>query len=155
MNSYEEKLKTYLKEHQIQAEHLSFNQSCHSVAEAAVVVGALAEDFVKSICMIDLEGNFIVAIVKGEDKASTTNVAKVLNIKERPRTAKPDEMLEKTGYPYGGTPVCGYSAIFLIDERVMEKEIVYSGGGSETSLLKIPTQELVKANNGKIVKIRK
>ena len=67
MNSYEEKLKTYLKEHQIQAEHLSFNQSCHSVAEAAVVVGALAEDFVKSICMIDLEGNFIVAIVGNVD----------------------------------------------------------------------------------------
>jgi Cys-tRNA(Pro)/Cys-tRNA(Cys) deacylase len=40
-------------------------------------------------------------------------------------------------------------------EEVMEREIVYTGGGSETSLVKISTQELVRANQGTILRIRK
>ena len=100
------------------------------------------------------EGNLIVAIVKGEDKVSVVNVADVLHI-DKPKIATPEEILEKTGYICGGTPSFGYPATFLIDSKVMEKEIVYSGGGSEQSLLKIETKELQKANNGMIVQIRK
>lgn len=154
MNQYEEKLKQYMKENNIQGKHLSFNQSCHSVKDATKVVSANTEDFVKNICMIDSNGNLIVVIVKGEDKASTSQVEKALNI-ERPRIATPEEILQKTGYPCGGTPSFGYEAKFLIDPKVMEKEIVYTGGGSEKSLIKILTKELQKANNGKIIRTRK
>ena len=154
MNPHEEKIKKYIKENQIKAEHISFQQSCHSVEDAAKAANASAEDFVKNICMINSEGNLIVAIVKGEDKVSTTKVGTILNT-PRPRMATPAEILEKTGYPCGGTPSFSYTAIFLIDSRVMEKETVYSGGGSENSLVKISTKELQRVNKGKIVDIRK
>ena len=154
MNHHEEKLKKFLQDNNIQGEHLSFNQSCHSVEEAAQAANAKTDDFVKNICMFDSNDNLIVAIVKGEDRASTTQVGKALNI-ERPRTATPDEILQKTGYPCGGTPSFGYNAKFLIDPRVMEKEFVYTGGGSENSLIKISTKELQKANNGEIIRVRK
>ena len=154
MNQYEEKLKRFILDNNIKAEHLSFEQSCHSVDDAAKAVNKGPGDFVKNVCMIDSHGNLIVAIVKGEDRASTTRVGDALN-SERPRIAKPDEILEKTGYPCGGTPSFGYQAKFLIDSKIMEKRIVYSGGGSENSLVKISTKELQKANEGKIVKIRK
>ena len=154
MNQYEEKLKKFLQDNNIQGEHLSFNQSCHSVKDAAKAANANTDDFVKNICMIDSNGNLIVIIVKGENRAGTSRVGKALNI-ERPRTAMPDEILQKTGYPCGGTPSFGYGAKFLIDQRVMEKDIVYTGGGSENSLVKISTKELQKANNGKIVRVRK
>ncbi len=72
MNSYEEKInKKYIKDNHIKAEHLAFETSCHSVEEAARTVNASAEDFVKDICLVDKKGNLIVAIVKGEDRAST------------------------------------------------------------------------------------
>lgn len=154
MNPYEEKLKTYLKENAVEAEHLSFTESCHSVEEAAKAVNASAEDFVKNICMMGSDGRLIVAIVKGEDRVSTGLVEKNLEI-DRPRMAKPEEILERTGYICGGTPSFGYPATFLIDERVMEKDFVYTGGGSETSLLKIAAKELQKANRGAVVHIRK
>lgn len=153
-NEYDQKLKQFMISEKIEAKHLSFQQSCHSVAEAAVAVGCTPEDFVKNICMIDDQNNLIVAIVKGEDRASTSRVAQHLNI-ERPRTAMPQEILEKTGYPCGGTPSFGYTAKFLIDPRVMEKPYVYSGGGSEQSLIGITPEELLKANGGELVKIRK
>jgi prolyl-tRNA editing enzyme YbaK/EbsC (Cys-tRNA(Pro) deacylase) len=153
MNEYDQKLRHYMQCHHIDGEHLVFSQSCHSVAEAAAAVGALPTDLVKNICMLDAQGHVIIAIVKGEDRASTSRVAKALEI-DRPRIAEPKEILAKTGYPCGGTPSFGYEAHFLIDPKVMEKDIVYTGGGSEYALVRISTQELIRVNQGRIVRIR-
>ena len=154
MRDYEEKLKRIIEERGIDAEHLSFDKYCRSVAEAAMTVGAEPEDFVKSICMVDGDGGVIVAIVKGEDRASTSRVAKALGT-ERPRVASPDEILGLTGFPVGGTPGFGFDAKFLVDPRVLEKDRVYLGGGSERSLVRMSTRELVRANGGRVARVRK
>jgi Cys-tRNA(Pro)/Cys-tRNA(Cys) deacylase len=154
LKSYEKKLKAFMEEYGIAGEHLTFSQSCHSVAEAAEAAGVTHQDFVKSICMVDGEGRLVVGIVKGEDRASTSRVAKVLNI-GTVRTATPDEVFEKTGYPCGGTPSFGYPARFIVDPKVMEKEFVFMGGGSETSLVKIRPSEIIKGTSAEIVRIRK
>jgi len=153
-NPFEEKLKSFMEAKGIQGKHQVFSQSCHSVAEAAAAVGGTPADLVKNVCMVDEKARFIIAIVKGEDRASTTRVAQALGIQEV-RTASPAEVLERTGYPAGGTPSFGYEAIFLIDPRVMEKEMIYTGGGSENSLVLINPGELHRANQGQIVRIRK
>lgn len=152
--TYEEKLKAYMRENNIPAEHLVFAESCHSVAEAAQAAGVTAEDFVKNVCMIASDDSLVVAIVKGEDRASTSRVARLLEMGKM-RVASPDEVFEKTGYPCGGTPSFGYAARFLVDERACEKDIVYTGGGSEYSLVKIRPVDLLKANGGQVARIRK
>ena len=154
MRGYEEKLKAIIEERDIEAEHLRFDRSCHSVAEAAQTVGTEPEDFVKSICMVDQEGRAIVAIVKGEDRVSTSRVAKALGI-DRPKVASPGEILGLTGFPLGGTPGFGFDATFLVDPRVLEKETVYLGGGSEKALVRMSTKELIKANKARVVRVRK
>ena len=154
MRENEEKLKRIIEELGIDAEHLSFDQYCRSVAEAARTVGAEPEDFVKSICMVDRDGDAVVAIVKGEDRASTSRVAKALGT-EKPRVASPDEILDLTGFPVGGTPGFGFEARFLVDPRVLEKDHIYLGGGSERSLVRMSTRELVRANGGRVVRVRK
>ena len=154
MKQYEDKLKKFIKDNHIQCEYLQFEQSCHSVLEAANAAQVQPDDCVKNICLIGSDDKLIVAIVKGDDRVSTSRVGKALNI-TRPRTAAPQEILEKTGYPCGGTPSFGFQAEFLIDPAVMEREIVLTGGGSEYALLKISPRELQKINNGRILKIRK
>ena len=154
MNPYDEKLIRYIRENTIEAEHLCFDCSCHSVAEAAKAVGGVPEDLVKNICMIDSLGAIVVAIVKGNDRVSTSRVAGHLGV-DAVRTARADEILDRTGYPVGGTPSFGYPATFLIDPKVMEKEIVYSGGGTPNSLVKITPARIVAANGGAVVRIRK
>ena len=52
------------------------------VAEAAETVGTEPENFVKNICMMDGQDSVIVAIVKGEDRASTSRVAKALGVEQ-------------------------------------------------------------------------
>ena len=153
MDPYEQKLKAFIADHNIKAEHLHFDASCHSVQEAALAVNASPEDFIKSICLMDVNGSLIVAIVKGEDRVDIALVGQFLGI-DKPRIATPVEMLDKTGYPCGGTPPFGFQAIFLIDEKVMEKETVYAGGGSDHALVKISPGDIQKANGGKIVQIR-
>jgi len=150
---YDEKLREYIEENSIDAEVISFQQSTHSVAEAADAVGADPEDFVKSICMIGSDGGLIVAIVKGEHRASTKRVSKALSI-ERPRIAEPHEMMDLTGYPVGGTPAFGYEATFLMDPKVLEKEKVYSGGGSSTALTYMSTEEMQRVNGAKVARLR-
>jgi Cys-tRNA(Pro)/Cys-tRNA(Cys) deacylase len=151
---YEDKLRRFLNDRQVQAEHLSFQQSCHSVSEAAKAANAAPDDFVKSICLVDAQGSLIVAIVKGEDRASVSRVGKALGIAP-PRLATPEEMLERTGYPCGGTPPFGFEATFLIDPRVLEREIVYAGGGSESALIRLSPREMQRVNGGTLVRVRR
>lgn len=150
---FEEKLKQFMRLNAIEAQHMHFEQSCHSVEEAALAANAKREDFVKNVCMQDANGRVLVCIVKGEDKASREAVAALLGI-PKPRLMDAQQMLEKTGYPAGGTPSFGYNATFLVDSRVMEKDFVLTGGGSENSLVKIAPKELLKANSGKVARIR-
>lgn len=152
MDTYEEKLKRFIEDNGIRCEHFHFEQSCHSVEDAMKASGALREDFIKSICMLDHNGNLIVCIVKGEDKVNAGEVGRILDVK-KPVIATPDVVQKKTGFPCGGTPPFGFEAVYLIDPRVMEKEYVWGGGGSESALTRIAPGEMRKANKGRIVKI--
>lgn len=154
INPYEEKLKQYLAANAAQVEHIHFENTVHSVEDACHETGAQPEDFLKSICMIGPAGELIVAIVVGSYRASTTLVGEALNI-PRPAIATPEQALEKTGYLVGGIPPFGYEATFLIDPLVMEKELVYVGGGAPSALTKISPQEILRLSSGKIVQVRK
>jgi prolyl-tRNA editing enzyme YbaK/EbsC (Cys-tRNA(Pro) deacylase) len=147
-------LSDFIDEHSIKAELLTFGQSTHSVAEAALAVGASEDQFIKSICMQDKDGNPIVAIVKGEHRASTKRVKKALG-KDDIHTASPEQVEELTGFPCGGTPPFGFRATFLIDPKVMEMEQVYGGGGDSNSLIRISPKEMQRANRGEIRRVRK
>ncbi|MBM7583486.1 prolyl-tRNA editing enzyme YbaK/EbsC (Cys-tRNA(Pro) deacylase) [Bacillus pakistanensis] len=154
MTSYELKVKEYIESTKIEAEHITLKQSCHSVSDAVEAIGVSENEVVKNICMIDQNGRFIVAIVRGGDRASTSRVGKALEI-ERPRLADEDEVLKYTGYPAGGVPSFGFDAEFVIDQKVTEMDTVYTGGGSPYSLVKIMVEDLLRINKGKVIRARK
>ncbi|WPC39794.1 YbaK/EbsC family protein [Clostridium sp. JS66] len=154
MKEFEEKLRGYMIENSIDAEQYTYENTCHTVEEAASAAHVSPNDIVKSICLIDDDDNLIVAIVRGKDRVSTSRVAKALNI-EIPQIATPEEVLDKTGYICGGVPSFGYEAIFLIDPKVMENDLIYTGGGSPYSLTKVSTKVLHQINKGQIVRVRK
>ena len=151
---YHERLKRWLDSRSIEYEHLTFKNSCHSIEEAVTASGEPIEYFVKNICMVSDNGKFIVAIVSGENRASTSRVAKALQI-SRPHLATPQEILENTGYKIGGVPSLSYSATFLIDPKVAHKEYIITGGGTEYALLKLKVKDLIANTNAKVVRVRK
>ncbi|MGI6124976.1 MAG: aminoacyl-tRNA deacylase [Acetivibrionales bacterium] len=151
---YEDKLKQYIDRNGVSAKHYIFDETCHSVQEAASAANASPEKFIKSICMLKPDGELVVAIVKGEDRASTSRVAKALGVDEA-KIASPEEILEKTGYICGGVPAFGYDAVYLIDPKVMDMDMIFTGGGSPYSLLEISAKEMYRLNNGQVVRIRR
>jgi Cys-tRNA(Pro)/Cys-tRNA(Cys) deacylase len=154
MKKYENMMKQFIKENKLKAEHYTLSESCHSIEEAAKAMNASSNEFVKNICLIDENVSLIVAIVNGEDRASTTRIAKELNI-SRPRLANEKEILQQTGFPVGGVPSFGFKAIFLVDPKVTEHSYIYTGGGSPHSLIKIRVKELLTINDGRVVRVRK
>ncbi len=140
---YETKLKEYVEAENIKAEHLVYKESLHTVADAIRVSGIGIELIAKTIVMIGQDGEVIVAFVPGKTRASTKRVGRLLN-QDPPKIASAEEALELTGYPIGGTPFIGYPAIRLVDKKILEVDAVYSGGGSDRSLLKFWTSEISK-----------
>jgi Cys-tRNA(Pro)/Cys-tRNA(Cys) deacylase len=151
----EARLRAWLDERKVAAEHLVFDRSCHSVADAAAAAGAPETSFVKSICMVAEDGRLVVAVVKGEDRANLERVAEALGLPDVPRLAKPHEMLARTLYPAGGTPPFGFDATFLVDERVLQTDVVLGGGGSARALVRLESCELARANGGRVVRVRR
>jgi prolyl-tRNA editing enzyme YbaK/EbsC (Cys-tRNA(Pro) deacylase) len=143
----------YIAQYNIQCDHLIFDQSTHSVAEAAQAAGVTPQDFIKSICMTTKDGRMVVAIVKGEDRADRQAVQQLLGLGKL-SIASPQVMLEKTGYPAGGTPPFGFDATFVMDERVFELPVVYGGGGSDRALIRITPQEMQRANGARVARVR-
>ncbi len=146
MNEYDQKLVEFIKSNGINAEHLVFQTSCHSVEEAAVSANANVDQFVKNVCIINETTNeLIVCIVPGPKRLDIKKLALLVGTKKL-RFATADEILGNTGYPMGGTPSFGYSAKFFIDSEVLTKEIVYSGGGSPIALTKVSPLEMIRIN---------
>ncbi|MFH2020684.1 MAG: YbaK/EbsC family protein [archaeon] len=148
----EDRLKNYIRDNMISAEHLVFDASCHSVSDAAKAASVDIIDIVKNVCFMDDEG-IIVAIVKGEDRADMKKISGLCG--SDVRIATPDEILRLTKFKVGGVPSFGYHARFFIDKKVMDREYIITGGGSDRSLVRISPANLQKANQGRIEDIRK
>ncbi|HIH20480.1 TPA: hypothetical protein HA244_04395 [Candidatus Micrarchaeota archaeon] len=148
MNEFEKKLADFISDNGINAEHLIFETSCHTVEEACASCGATPEDFVKNVSVVNKKtGEFMVAIVPGEKKLDWKKLYVLVGSRDL-RMATSEEVLEKTGFPAGGTPSFGYAARFFIDNGVFEKKLVYSGGGSTFALTRVSTDEILRANQG-------
>lgn len=145
MINEEEKLKKFIKDNGINAEHIRYEKTLHTVQELLEVTGLDLELITKTMIFKNKEGKTIAAMVPAKFRVSTTRIGEVLK-SEPPEMANPDEAYERTGYPVGGMPCFGYDSILIIDPKVLEKEYVYTGGGSEFSVVKIGSEDLKKLN---------
>jgi len=150
---YIKKISVFIEENDVDCELRVFEGSCHSVQEACLMTNATPEEFIKSVCFISKD-DLIVGIVKGNNRASSKRIGKLLE-RNDVRMADADEVLLKAGFPIGGVPPIGYSAIFFIDDRVIEDDMVWAGGGTDRSLIKISPNEIKRITSGKVNRIRK
>ncbi len=151
----EERVIALLSRCQGRARHLRFDVSCKSVDEAALAVSGSARDFVKNIFMVDASGRAVLAIVGGEDRASVSRTARILDCPAL-RLAEAGEMVALSGFPPGGMPSFGFDARYVLDDRLHEPwRMVYTGGGSVRSLVHICIADLLALNEARIARIRR
>ncbi len=152
MQNCEEKIISFIKSNKIRAEHIKFDNSVHSVQDVLNFTNIKLDEISKSIVFKN-DKEIIVGVVLARYRVSSTRIGKLLNIKP-PIICGSVEAFEKTGYPVGGMPCFGYNAIFILDDKLEEVDHIYTGGGSEFSLVKISIDELKRINNFIVGNIR-
>ncbi|MFW9799307.1 MAG: aminoacyl-tRNA deacylase [Candidatus Thorarchaeota archaeon] len=148
-------LQKYIEQSSTAAEILTMKGRVHSVAAASEQLGISPDHIIKTVVFRTCEGEPILAIVMGKDRASSKRIAKALGI-EPPTLATPEEALELTGYRVGGTPPISIAGVqVLVDTHVMMMDSVIGGGGTDYHLLRISPNEILRVTGGTIARVRK
>ncbi len=156
---YEKKLAKYIEENKVKAEQIFFTEL---VDHKENVLNTIKEkdinfnDIVKTVVFVDLDkeleyGNAVIGIVSATSRVSKNKLKKTCNL--RIKIAGSDQVLILTSYPAGGVPPFGFKARFYLDKSLINKDIVYAGGGSERTLIKTSIKEILKANKAEIANI--
>lgn len=133
------------------SEILDFTESTHTSQEAADLLGVTIKEIAKTIVII-IEDKGFLALLPGNkklrQKALRKAVKENLKIEARDsRLASPDEVISLTGYEIGAVPPIGIKLPIIIDSSVQENSIIYAGGGTTNSVLKIEVKNLFKLSN--------
>ena len=146
-------LAEYLQVHGIQAEILELDVPTPTVEAAAAAVGCQTDQIVKSLLFYVREDP-VLAITSGPAHIERRSIAAHYKVgRKKVKLADPQTVLEETGFAVGAMPPFGhYSPIpTLIDQRVLGKELVYAGGGSDQTLLRIDPQVILSTTQGKVL----
>ncbi|PSG97074.1 hypothetical protein BRD56_07430 [Thermoplasmatales archaeon SW_10_69_26] len=136
------------EELRIQADLHAQLQDASTVQAAADALDVEADQIGKSIVLMVADEEPVVVLVRGPDVVSLEKVADHVSVdaEENVRLAEPDEIQSFTGYPVGAVPPIGHERPLrtLIDQRVLDQDMVYVGGGSEDVMLEIKAADLRK-----------
>jgi Cys-tRNA(Pro) deacylase len=146
-------LEKYLKENNITYE-IQIHEETYSAAKASEILKVEIDKIIKSLIFINEKDEPILVIIPGNKKVNQTKLAKMLGFKKL-RLAKPEEVIEHTGYEAGGVPPVGHKKQLqcYIDEEIIGKEFVYGGGGAVNATLKIKPKDIIKLTQGKVIRI--
>lgn len=141
----------YLTERSIDAEVIGLDVDTRTVPAAAAALETDEEAIVKSLLFQGKSGDVVLVIAGGPARVDTKKVAEVSGITGL-RLAKPSVVQEKTGYPVGGVPPVGHRQELpvLVDRQVMNRDVVYGGGGSPELLLRIRPDDIVALTGGRV-----
>jgi prolyl-tRNA editing enzyme YbaK/EbsC (Cys-tRNA(Pro) deacylase) len=146
-----EKVKEYIEKKYLEVKYIRLNKPFKNVKESSNLLMKNPNDFVKSV-VFDDNGKRVIAIILGNDRVNFDKLSEVTG-SETISIVKPHEVMDMVGFPAGKVPPFGFNADFLIDSKVLGKKYVYAGAGTEDGLIKISPNEIIRANNGKIVDI--
>ena len=125
-----------------------------TVPAAAAALGVDESSILKSLLFLDPGGVAVLAIATGSSRVDRVRLAAVAGV-ERLKLAPPEEVKRRTGYPVGGAaPVCHATPLrVIVDRRLLALDIVYGGGGTADSLLKITPREIVRVTSATVAEI--
>lgn len=153
-------LTDFIREHQIEAQLVVFEQETPTVSLAAQSVGCSESQIVKSLLFLikdAAEYRTALVISNGGAPIDRRKLAALFNVgQKRVKLAPPDVVSALTGYPAGGVPPFGYAEPIetFIDVQVLDQPVIYAGGGDERTLMRTTPAELVRVSRGKVIEAR-
>jgi Cys-tRNA(Pro) deacylase len=149
-------LEAYLSQHAINGELIYLDVPTPTVQTAADAVGVEPGQIIKTLLFLAKEDPVLV-IANGTARVEWRMLAAYLGISRRKvNMADPATVLALTGYPVGGVPPLGHKQQIrvIMEPGVLDYEWVFGGGGTETALVRVKTQELADHLNAEIVDLQ-
>jgi prolyl-tRNA editing enzyme YbaK/EbsC (Cys-tRNA(Pro) deacylase) len=146
-------LADFMRANDIPGEILHLDVPTPTVETAAAAAGSEPDNIVKSLLFYVGEGS-VLAITCGPAHIERRAIAAHFQVgRKKVKLADPQTVLKETGYQVGAMPPFGhYSPLpTLIDKRVLEKEQVYAGGGSEQTLLRIAPETILAVTQAQVL----
>ena len=145
------RLEEYLAKEGIHAELISLGKETTTASMAAEALGVPIDVVIKSILFQAKNGALVLVVAQGTGRVDTKKLTQVTGI-DGWRLAKPDVVLEATGYPVGGTPPVGLrqKIRMIVDARAAALAEAYAGGGSHNVMLRIQPSDLIRINDAEI-----
>jgi len=143
----------YMGANNLPGEILELDVPTPTVEAAAAAVGCEPDQIVKSLLFL-VHDEPVLAITSGPDYIERRAIAAHYQVgRKKVKLADPQTVLEETGFGVGAMPPFGHTSPLptLIDQRVLDKEQVYAGGGSDQTLLRIAPQIILAATQGAVL----
>lgn len=133
---------------------LKFEGHTMTVEAAERQLGIDRRYIIKSMLYVDEKGRPLLAIVTGDRMVDEERLAEVCGV-ERVRRARPRAVKSLTGYEVGALPPLGHKKPIktIIDREVLEREVVYGGGGTINRLLEISPQEIRRLTRAEVADV--
>ncbi|MCR9245543.1 MAG: YbaK/EbsC family protein [bacterium] len=128
-------------------------ESTHSAADAARAIGCEVHEIAKSIVLLSVSQQVILAVLQGTKRASLPRIAELLG--EDVKMASAKQVRRLTGYVIGGVPPFGHDAavVSLLDTDVLELPIVWAAAGSQRAVFSVNPSSLVDAMQARVASL--
>ncbi len=149
-------LRDFIDKHGIPARIVLPSSATPTVPAAAEAMGVSPEAIIKSVLFIIQGSQPLLVIANGERLISQRSLADQLAVgKRQVKIARPEQVLNWTGYPVGGVPPFGHLKPLptWIDPGVLEQEIIYGGGGESAALIQMRVADLVPLTNAQVIQV--
>jgi prolyl-tRNA editing enzyme YbaK/EbsC (Cys-tRNA(Pro) deacylase) len=122
-----------------------------SLEQAAAALG-LELSQLAVIELYRLDGEPVMAILPGDRRVDEDKLKAISTVKEIERVPG-EEIPSLTGYFVGALPPVAHKVQFqaYIDYYTLKEDVVYTGSGEPTAILKIRSYDLVRATGGETV----
>jgi prolyl-tRNA editing enzyme YbaK/EbsC (Cys-tRNA(Pro) deacylase) len=145
----------------VRAELLTLDDPTPTVETAARAVHAPADAIVKSLLfLVEQAGGQpqpVLAVLCGSARVDRRAIAGEFGVsRKRVRLAAADEVAAISGYEVGAMPPFGHRQPLatLVDSAVLEQPVVYAGGGSEHTLMRLAPDEILRVSGAKVIRLR-
>lgn len=146
-------LEAFMLQNDIPGEILHLDVPTPTVESAAAAVGSDPESIVKSL-LFSINEDLVLAITCGPSHIERRSIAAHFQVgRKKVKLADPQTVLEATGYQVGAMPPFGHYAPLntLIDQRVLEREEIYAGGGSDQTLLRLSPDTILTVTQAQVL----
>lgn len=149
-------LEMHLTEHHIDGELIHLSVPTPTVETAAEAVGVSPDQIVKSLLFI-IDGQPVLVIASGLGRIDRRLLGSHFGVSRKKTSfADSETVLALTGYPVGAVPPLGHREKLrvLVDPSVLEHETVFGGGGSDTTLLRLHSQDILRFTQAEVVPLQ-